>query len=51
MSTTVGDDTDGTSEGTRTRTAIEHMQTKIVRTKDLIRVEQTARDGRLFDKV
>lgn len=44
MSTTVGDEADGTSEGTRTRTAIEHMQTKIARTKDQIRVEQTARD-------
>lgn len=44
MSTTVGDEADGTSEGTRTRSAIEHMQTKIARTKDLIRVEQTARD-------
>ena len=45
MSTTVGDEADGTSEGTRTRTAIEHMQTKIARTKVQIRVEQTARDG------
>ncbi|XP_026288024.1 transmembrane and coiled-coil domains protein 2 isoform X2 [Frankliniella occidentalis] len=43
MSTTV-DEADSTSEGTRTRTAIEHMQTKIARTKDQIRVEQTARD-------
>lgn len=37
----LGDDGDGS----KTRAAIEHMYTKIARTKDLIKGEQTARDG------
>ncbi|XP_066993272.2 transmembrane and coiled-coil domains protein 2 isoform X2 [Anabrus simplex] len=34
----------GVSDFTRTRAAVEHMQSKIGRTKDLIRAEQTTRD-------
>lgn len=33
------------SDLARTRAAIEHMQSKIGRTKELIRGEQTTRDG------
>ncbi|XP_022183463.1 transmembrane and coiled-coil domains protein 2 [Myzus persicae] len=32
------------SDGTKTRAAMDHVRSKIVRTKDLIRSEQTARD-------
>ena len=35
----------GSSDILRTRAAIEHMQSKIGRTRDLIRGEQTTRDG------
>lgn len=35
----------GSSDVLRTRAAIEHMQSKIGRTKELIRGEQTTRDG------
>jgi len=35
----------GSSDMLKTRAAIEHMQTKIGRTRDLIRGEQTTRDG------
>lgn len=35
----------GSSDVLRTRAAIEHMQSKIGRTRDLIRGEQTTRDG------
>lgn len=33
------------SDGTKIRAAMDHVRSKIVRTKDLIRSEQTARDG------
>jgi len=42
----VAEETDGSTEGTRTRNAMEHMQLKIARTKELIKSEQTARDGK-----
>jgi hypothetical protein len=35
----------GSSDVLRTRAAIEHMQSKIGRTRELIRGEQTTRDG------
>jgi hypothetical protein len=41
----------GSSDVLRTRAAIEHMQSKIGRTKDLIRGEQTTRDGMLCRNV
>lgn len=33
----------------RTRAAIEHMQTKIGKTKELIKGEQTTRDGNIYN--
>lgn len=33
------------SDGTKIKAAMDHVRSKIVRTKDLIRSEQTARDG------
>jgi hypothetical protein len=39
----------GSTDVLRTRAAIEHMQSKIGRTRDLIRGEQTTRDG-TFDR-
>ncbi|CAH1406392.1 unnamed protein product [Nezara viridula] len=55
LNTTQEDDMDGSvlngsmdlgddGDGSKTRAAIEHMYTKIARTKDLIKGEQTARD-------
>jgi hypothetical protein len=41
----------GSSDVLRTRAAIDHMQSKIGRTRDLIRGEQTARDGMLCRNV
>jgi hypothetical protein len=41
----------GSSDILRTRAAIEHMQSKIGRTKDLIRGEQTTRDGMFYINV
>lgn len=38
------DETDGTTN-TRTNTAIEHLNNKIKRTRDCIRLEQMLRDG------
>ncbi|XP_046618454.1 transmembrane and coiled-coil domains protein 2 isoform X2 [Neodiprion virginianus] len=38
----IGDDVD--SNGARGRQAMEHLQNKIVRTRELIRIEQTTRD-------
>lgn len=38
----------GSSDILRTRAAIEHMQSKIGRTRDLIRGEQTTRDGKIY---
>lgn len=41
----------GSSDILRTRAAIEHMQSKIGRTRDLIRGEQTTRDGLFYINV
>lgn len=40
----LGDDVDGSSG--RVRQAIEHIQNKIAKTRDLIKSEQTTRDGK-----
>ena len=46
------DETDGPSSNIpdlhRTKVAIEHIQQKIIRTKELIKAEQKARDGKRF---
>lgn len=46
------DETDGASSNVpdlhRTKAAIEHIQQKIIRTKELIKAEQKARDGILI---
>lgn len=42
------DDTD--SSAARARRAIEHIQNKISKTKELIRLEQVNRDGKYFQK-
>lgn len=36
------------SSAARVRQAIEHIQNKIAKTRELIRIEQTTRDGELL---
>lgn len=36
------------ASGSRVRQAIEHIQSKISKTRELIKTEQTTRDGNLF---
>ncbi len=36
------------TDGSKTKAAMDHVLVKIDRTKDLIRSEQTARDGMIF---